>query len=86
MLMRNWIRQDNVCRSFHHCLTSRILNDCCYTISEETAEDIRAHMEAIRSDDAHHQRELTSFLDLEMNFAQQYLDVLKDVRSDWSQE
>ncbi|EKM76576.1 hypothetical protein AGABI1DRAFT_115685 [Agaricus bisporus var. burnettii JB137-S8] len=53
---------------------------------EETAEDIRAHMEHVRSADAHHQRELSGFLDIEMNFAQQYLDVLRDVKSDWSQD
>jgi hypothetical protein len=43
-------------------------------------------MEVIRNDDALHLRELTAFLDLEINFAQQYLEVLKDVRSDWSYE
>ncbi|KAJ3574032.1 hypothetical protein NP233_g2039 [Leucocoprinus birnbaumii] len=53
---------------------------------DETAEDIRAHMEMIRSDDALHLRELTAFLDLEINFAQQYLEVLKDVKADWSSE
>lgn len=52
----------------------------------ETAEDIRAHMEVIRNDDALHLRELTAFLDLEINFAQQYLEVLKDVRTDWNYE
>lgn len=55
-------------------------------ISDETAEDIRAHMEAIRDGDALHQRELTAFLDLELNFAQQYLEVLRDIKSDWSHE
>lgn len=57
-----------------------------FVISDETAEDIRAHMEAIRDDDAFHLRELTAFLDLEMNFAQQYLEVLKDVKSEWNYE
>lgn len=54
--------------------------------SDETAEDIRALTEAIRGDDAFHLRELTDFLDLEINFAQQYLEVLKDVKSEWSYE
>jgi hypothetical protein len=41
-------------------------------------------MEVIRNDDILHLWELIAFLDLEINFAQQYLEVLKDVRSDWS--
>ncbi|PFH50183.1 hypothetical protein AMATHDRAFT_61501 [Amanita thiersii Skay4041] len=50
---------------------------------EETMEDIRAHMHAIQENEIAQHRELTAFLDLEINFVQQYLDVLKDVKSDW---
>lgn len=40
-------------------------------------------MHSIQENEISQLRELTSFLDLEMNFAEQYLEVLKDVRSDW---
>jgi len=43
-------------------------------------------MEVIRNDDVLHLGELTSFLDLEINFARQYLEVLEEVRSDWNHE
>ncbi|KAJ3750816.1 hypothetical protein DFH05DRAFT_1518992 [Lentinula detonsa] len=51
---------------------------------EETAEDLRAHMHLIQENEIDQTRELTAFLDLELNYAEQYLEVLKDVKSEWS--
>ncbi|KAH6904428.1 hypothetical protein BKA70DRAFT_1109250, partial [Coprinopsis sp. MPI-PUGE-AT-0042] len=50
---------------------------------DETSEDMRAHMHGIQDKEISHQKELTQFLDLEINFVQQYLDVLKEVRDEW---
>ncbi|KIL60739.1 hypothetical protein M378DRAFT_13983 [Amanita muscaria Koide BX008] len=50
---------------------------------EKAMEDVRAHMHAIQENEAVQHRELTSFLDAEINYVQQYLDVLIDVKSDW---
>ncbi|KAF9476906.1 BAR-domain-containing protein [Pholiota conissans] len=50
---------------------------------EETAEDMRAHMHAIQENEHNQLHELTLFLDLEMNFVQSYMDILKDVKADW---
>ena len=44
---------------------------------------MRAHMHGIQEKELSQQKELTQFLDLEINFVQQYLDVLKEVREDW---
>ncbi|PPQ64116.1 hypothetical protein CVT24_008727 [Panaeolus cyanescens] len=52
---------------------------------EETAEDIRAHMHAIQENELNQHRELTAFLDLETNFVESYLEVLRDVRSEWQE-
>ncbi|KAJ3969487.1 hypothetical protein EV361DRAFT_999069 [Lentinula raphanica] len=51
---------------------------------EETSEDLRAHMHLIQENEIDQTRELTAFLDLEMNFVEQYLEVLRDVKSEWS--
>lgn len=51
--------------------------------SEETSEDVRARADIIQENDAKQLKELTSFLDLEINFVQQYLEVLHDVKADW---
>ena len=40
-------------------------------------------MHGIQEKELSQQKELTQFLDLEINFVQQYLDVLKEVREDW---
>ncbi|OSX56972.1 hypothetical protein POSPLADRAFT_1186266 [Postia placenta MAD-698-R-SB12] len=53
---------------------------------EETAEDVRARMQAIQENEVAQLRELTAFLDLEIHFVAQYLDVLQDVRSSWVDE
>ncbi|KZP05432.1 BAR-domain-containing protein [Athelia psychrophila] len=50
---------------------------------EETSEDVRARAEIIQANDAKQLKELTSFLDLEINFVQQYLEVLQQVKADW---
>jgi hypothetical protein len=43
-------------------------------------------MHSIQENEIVQLRELTSFLDLEINFVQQYLNVLTDVKSDWYKE
>ncbi|KAJ6581915.1 hypothetical protein B0H19DRAFT_1116962 [Mycena capillaripes] len=50
---------------------------------EETEEEVEAHMHAIQENEIVQLRELTSFLTLELNFVEQYLDVLKDTRANW---
>jgi len=40
-------------------------------------------MHAIQDNEVVQARELSSFLDLEINFVEQYLNVLKDVKSNW---
>jgi len=40
-------------------------------------------MKIIQDNEAEQQRELSAFLDLELNFVSQYFEVLKDVKSDW---
>lgn len=50
---------------------------------EETAEDVRARIYAIQENEIDQQRELTNFLDLELNFAEQYVEVLRDVKMNW---
>jgi hypothetical protein len=43
-------------------------------------------MHAIQENEIGQLRDLTSFLDVEINFVERYLDVLKDVKSDWYDE
>ncbi|KAJ7180971.1 hypothetical protein C8R46DRAFT_1071048 [Mycena filopes] len=50
---------------------------------EETEEEVEAHMHAIQENEIVQLRELTGFLTLELNFVEQYLDVLKDTRANW---
>lgn len=57
-----------------------------YRDSEETSEDVRARMHAIQENEMVQLRELTAFLDLEMNFVEQYLEVLRDVKAGWIDE
>ena len=54
--------------------------------SQETAEDVRARMYAIQENEVEQLRELTGFLDMEMNYAEQYLEVLREVKSGWIDE
>ncbi|KAF5327946.1 hypothetical protein D9758_016777 [Tetrapyrgos nigripes] len=51
---------------------------------EETTEDLRAQIHAIQENEIDQLRELTAFLDLEMNFVEQYLEVLKETKSEWA--
>ncbi|KAH7906936.1 BAR-domain-containing protein [Hygrophoropsis aurantiaca] len=53
---------------------------------EETSEDVRARMQSIQENEIQQLRELTTFLDLELNFVRQYHEVLKDVKSNWCTE
>jgi len=54
--------------------------------SEETAEDLRAHMHAIQENEFSQLKDLGSFLDLEINFVQHYFDVLREVKSEWPEK
>ncbi|KAL4244252.1 hypothetical protein ABKN59_010043 [Abortiporus biennis] len=50
---------------------------------EETHEDVRARMYAIQENELEQLRELTALLDLELSFAEQHLEVLRDVKASW---
>lgn len=50
---------------------------------EETSEEVQAHMHAIQENEGNQLRELSSFLDLEITFVEQYLGELMDVKSEW---
>ncbi|KAI0060153.1 BAR-domain-containing protein [Artomyces pyxidatus] len=50
---------------------------------EETSEDVRARIFAIQESEIDQMRELGAFLDNELNFVEQYVSVLRDVRADW---
>jgi hypothetical protein len=52
-------------------------------VSEETSEDVRGRARAIQENEIQQLRDLTNFLDIEINFVQQYLEVLQDVKSNW---
>ncbi|KIP06763.1 hypothetical protein PHLGIDRAFT_128090 [Phlebiopsis gigantea 11061_1 CR5-6] len=53
---------------------------------EECAEDVRARMYAIQENELEQLRDLTSLLDNEMQFVEQYLEVLRDVKANWVDE
>ncbi|EJF60252.1 BAR-domain-containing protein [Dichomitus squalens LYAD-421 SS1] len=53
---------------------------------EETLEDVRTRMYSIQENEVIQLRELTNFLDLEINFVHSYLDELQKVRSAWVDE
>lgn len=50
---------------------------------EEMSDDVRARMDVIREDEVEHQRELKNLVQTEMKFVEQYLEVLKEVKSEW---
>ncbi len=54
--------------------------------SEEISEDVRARMVAIQENEIEQLRDLTSFLDMEVQFIEQYLEVLKEAKSEWIDE
>lgn len=43
-------------------------------------------MQAIQENEIQQLRELTSFLDLQLNFAKQHYEVLQDVKANWCDE
>ncbi|KAJ2936365.1 hypothetical protein H1R20_g728, partial [Candolleomyces eurysporus] len=51
---------------------------------DETIEDMRAHMHALQEHEIQQEQELSAFLDIEMNFAHQTLEVLQEVRAEWT--
>ncbi|KIJ64304.1 hypothetical protein HYDPIDRAFT_112290 [Hydnomerulius pinastri MD-312] len=53
---------------------------------EETSEDVRSRMQSIQENEIQQLRELTTFLDIQLNFARQYFEVLQDVKSNWCDE
>ena len=54
--------------------------------SEETSEDVRARMHAIQDNEIHQLKDLSAFLDAELNFAEQYAEVLREIKADWSDQ
>lgn len=53
------------------------------SISEETFDDVRSRMHNIQENETRQLRELSTFLDIELNFAKQYVEVLQDVKENW---
>ncbi|KAK0483375.1 BAR-domain-containing protein [Armillaria novae-zelandiae] len=51
---------------------------------DEAAEDVRAYMHAIQENEIDQLRELTGFLESEVNFVKQYLEVLQETQAEWS--
>ncbi|TFK69203.1 BAR-domain-containing protein [Pluteus cervinus] len=51
---------------------------------EETEEEVHTQMLAIQEKEIGQQKELTSLLDNELNFVERYLEVLKEVKVDWT--
>jgi hypothetical protein len=52
-------------------------------LSEETSEDVRVRARAIQENEVQQLQDLTNVLNVEVNFVQQYLEVLQDVKSNW---
>ncbi|KAF8064245.1 hypothetical protein FPV67DRAFT_1629313 [Lyophyllum atratum] len=53
---------------------------------DETSDEVQSQMHGIQEKEVVQLRELTSFLDLEISYVEQYLNVLKDVKEDWYEE
>lgn len=51
---------------------------------EETSEDVRSRMHGIQENETQQLHELTTFLDVQFNFAKQCVEVLQDVKANWS--
>jgi hypothetical protein len=43
-------------------------------------------MQAIQENEIQQLRELTAFLDIQLNFAKQYFEILQDVKANWCNE
>ena len=54
--------------------------------SEEMTEDVRARMIVIQENEIEQLRDLTAFLDTEIQFVEQYLEVLQEAKSEWIDE
>ncbi|KAI5991256.1 hypothetical protein EDD15DRAFT_2369190 [Pisolithus albus] len=50
---------------------------------EETSEDVRSRMYGIQENETQQLHELTMFLDVQLNFAKQCVEVLHDVQDNW---
>ncbi|KAI6011207.1 hypothetical protein PISMIDRAFT_688061 [Pisolithus microcarpus 441] len=50
---------------------------------EETSEDVRTRMYGIQENETQQLHELTMFLDVQLNFAKQCVEVLHDVQENW---
>ncbi|KAI6011431.1 hypothetical protein EDC04DRAFT_2905496 [Pisolithus marmoratus] len=50
---------------------------------EETSEDVRSRMHSIQENETQQLRELTTFLDVQLNFANQCVEVLHDAKANW---
>ncbi|KAG5643177.1 hypothetical protein DXG03_001381 [Asterophora parasitica] len=50
------------------------------------SEDVQGHMHVIQEKEIDQLRDLTAFLDLEIGFVEQYLNVLKEVKEGWYDE
>lgn len=51
--------------------------------SEDTSEDVHTRMHGIQENEISQLRDLGGFLDMEIRFAENYLEVMKDVKADW---
>lgn len=54
--------------------------------SEEVSEDVRARMHAIQENEVAQLRDLTALLNLEFQFIESYLEILKGVKDEWVDE
>ena len=54
--------------------------------SEDTLEDVRARIHAIQEEEIDQFRALTGFLDMEIRYAENYLEVMKGIKADWVDE
>jgi len=51
--------------------------------SDEAEADVQARIEAIQQNEIDQIRELGSLLDNELNYAEQYAQILRDVKDNW---
>ncbi|KAF8555166.1 BAR-domain-containing protein [Imleria badia] len=53
---------------------------------DETSENVRSQIQTIQENEILQLRELTTFLDIQLNFARQYCEILNDVKASWCDE
>lgn len=51
--------------------------------SDDISEDVRTRMNGIQENEIAQLRDLGVFLDMEIRFAENYLEIMKDVKADW---